>query len=41
MYELKTLRNWFSWINERVAQKTLKIVKEHYAKTLQNNCKRA
>jgi len=26
MYGSKTLSNWFSWINERVAQKTLKIV---------------
>jgi hypothetical protein len=41
MYGSKTLSNWFSCINERVTQKTLKIVKEHYARDLQNNCKRA
>lgn len=35
MYGSKTLNNWFSWINERVVQKTLKIVKEHYARDFQ------
>jgi hypothetical protein len=41
MYGSKPLSNWFSWINERVAQKTLKIVKEHSPRDLPNNCKRA